>query len=231
MNDFGTFLACTGAMDFGLIGAGLVAGLVGAPHCVGMCGGFATAAATRPWEGAAWHLGKLATYATLGALAGSLGGAGLGLGWPMGLVSALLLVWFAARLAGVTPAFSYRLPWLERLGARLYRAGGLLGRLAFGAVSGLLPCGLVYAALSLAVGAGSPVAGALVMAAFGLGTVPALALAAGALRRLTGARPWVRRGVALGVLVAGLASLAMRWPKSTPEPQACPLHPGMVLAQ
>ena len=34
-----------------------------------------------------------------------------------------------------------------------------------------------------------------------------------------------------GVLVAGLASLAMRWPKSTPEPQACPLHPGMVLAQ
>ena len=218
-------------MELGLISAGLVAGLVGAPHCVGMCGGFASAAAARPWEGAAWHLGKLGTYAVMGALVGSLGGAGMSLGWPMGLVSALLLVWFAARLAGLVPAFSFRLPWLERAGARLYRAGGVLGRFAFGAVSGLLPCGLVYASLSLAVGAGSPTGGALVMAAFGLGTVPALALAAGALRRLTGARPWVRRGVAFGVLVAGLASLAMRWPKAAPEPQACPLHAGMTISQ
>lgn len=205
-------------MDAGLIGAGLVAGLMGAPHCVGMCGGFASAASGGRWGAPAWHLGKLLTYCSLGTLAGSVGKAGLGIGWPMAVVSGLLLVWFAARLAGVGPTPHLRIPALERMGARLYRSGGLLARFGFGVVSGLLPCGLVYASLALAVGAGSGAAGGLTMLAFGIGTVPALAFAAGSLRRLTSARPWVRRTVAAGVLVAGLFSLAMRWPSADGTP-------------
>jgi hypothetical protein len=45
-----------------------------------------------------------------------------------------------------------------------------------GVVNGLLPCGLVYAYLALAAGAGGSLRGALAMALFGLGTMPLLAL-------------------------------------------------------
>ena len=54
-----------------LIGAA-IASLVGTPHCLGMCGGFAAASAGSPAHLAAWHAGRLSTYAALGAVAGFL---------------------------------------------------------------------------------------------------------------------------------------------------------------
>ena len=51
----------------------LLAGLAGSPHCVAMCGAFASACAVhRPGFGA-WHAGRLVAYAILGALAGNGG--------------------------------------------------------------------------------------------------------------------------------------------------------------
>src|SRR5581483_9681826 len=50
------------------------------------------------------------------------------------------------------------------------RASGLL----LGAALGFLPCGLLYAALAVTAAGLSPLSGAAGMAAFGLGTVPAL---------------------------------------------------------
>ena len=204
-----------------ILGAAIVAGLAGAPHCIGMCGGFATASAAWRAEGLAWHAGKLSTYGILGALAGGTARLGLAPGWPMGLVSGLLLVWFALRLAGTGPAFHLRIPGLERLGIRLARSGGILARYAFGMVTGLLPCGLVYAALALAVSAGGPIEGALAMLAFGLGTIPALLLAASGLQRLAGASVWTRRLVAAVVLATGLGALTMRWPVAGQTKPAC----------
>jgi sulfite exporter TauE/SafE len=70
---------------------------------------------------------------------------------------------------------------------------------------GLLPCGLVYAMLAVAVTLPSPLWSALGMATFGLGTVPALSavvLASRALpRRLRAASP---RLVAVGLILVGL---------------------------
>ena len=45
---------------------------------------------------------------------------------------------------------------------------------ALGVALGFLPCGLLYGALAAAAGAGGPARGALAMAAFTLGTAPAL---------------------------------------------------------
>ena len=56
-------------------------------------------------------------------------------------------------------------------------------RYLFGMANGLLPCGLVYAALALPVALGSAPLGALAMVLFGLGTVPALATLAAGLAR------------------------------------------------
>lgn len=204
-----------------LLIAALTSGLVGLPHCAAMCGGLVTAVPGGPLARAGWHGGRLATYAGLGAAAGSAGGILPGPGWGVTVVAGAMLVWFAARLAGLGPA---RLPtprWLGRAGGQVRRLGPL-APVGFGLLSGLLPCGLVYAALALPLAAAAPLPGALLMVAFGLGTVPGLALAAGAVQRLARSRPWTRRALALGVLVAGGLALGVRQPVATAgEPPTC----------
>lgn len=182
-----------------LLGGALLAGAAGSPHCVGMCGGFATAA------GPAWHLGRLGTYAVLGGLAGVVGRTLPGPGWLGTALAVVLLVVFAARLAGLVKVEGLAIPGLAGLAARVARQPGFLSRVAFGALTGLLPCGLVWTALAMAVAAGGALWGALTMVVFGLGTVPALALATVAVRRLNAPRL-----VAAAVLALGIASIAMR---------------------
>jgi len=72
-----------------------------------------------------------------------------------------------------------------------------------------IPCGLVYSVLIWAVSAGSAGRGALLMLAFGLGTLPNLlgiVLLAGAAAHL-GDQVWVRRGAALMVLGFGVYAI------------------------
>ena len=186
------------------ITAAALAGLVGSPHCVGMCGSFALACGGKLNHTAAWHVGKTLTYASLGALAGLAGESVPGPTWIATAVSATLVVWFAAGLAGVVPEPALRIPGLTRLATRAATRGDLASRFVFGMANGLLPCGLVYATLGIAVAAGDPLTGAATMAAFGLATVPALAVFGMGVRRLAGDRPWIRRALAVFVLLAGL---------------------------
>lgn len=200
------------ALGAALVGP-LLAGLVGSPHCVGMCGGFAVAAfGGGPSRGLAWTAGRLSTYAVLGVIAGAVGHALPGPGWVGTAVAAGFLVWFAAKLAGVDAARAPAIPGLARAAKALVGRTDLPSRLLFGGLTGLLPCGLVYAALSFPVASGSPLVGALTMVAFGLGTVPALTVAAAGLRRLTARSLTARRVLAAAVLVLGLGSLALRAP-------------------
>ncbi len=202
-------------MNLAVWASALVAGLLGGAHCVGMCGGFAAAAGSRGTaSGLAWHGGRGLAYATLGAVGGSLGGTLARLGPVANVVTAALLVGFALRLAGVLEerhsgggAFSNA---VVRVTARLAREDGVAARIAFGAATSLLPCGLLWSALAMAGAAGSPLVGAGAMVAFWAGTVPALTVVAHALRTLATARPWLRRVVALAVLVAGLTALVTR---------------------
>ena len=179
----------------------LLAGLAGSVvHCVGMCGPFvlgqvmagldrgaaagAGAGSYGEWHrlaGAAllpYHLGRLTTYTALGALAGSataLFAATSAFGWLSGgllVVAALLMIVQALGLAlgGSSPLAGV----LARLATPLSSATGLGARYGLGVVLGFLPCGLLYGALAAAGGTGSAIDGALAMAAFAAGTVPAL---------------------------------------------------------
>ena len=192
------------------IAAAFVAGLVGSPHCLGMCGSFALACGGRATHTAAWHAGKTLTYAVLGAVAGLAGASVPGPTWVASVVSGVLLIWFAAALAGLTPEPALRIPGLARLASRAAAKDDLASRFVFGVANGLLPCGLVYATLGIAVASGSAVTGALAMAAFGLATVPGLALFGLGMRRALADRLWLRRGVALVVLLGGLWVIARR---------------------
>ena len=133
----------------GLFLAAFLSGLAGSLHCVAMCGGFAATAGSRPAGAAAWQLGRLSTYMLLGAVAGAVGQAIPGPAWLPAAVAMVLLTWFALAIAGLVPEPRVRIPGLVQAGAGFARREGLGSRYLFGMTTGLLPCGLVYAALAL----------------------------------------------------------------------------------
>ena len=194
----------------GFLSAAFVAGLVGSPHCIGMCGGFAVLCGGRVRDTAMWHLGRLTSYAALGGLAGAFGALIPGPSWLAAVVSIGLMIWFAAGLAGLVPEPRVVIPGLARLGSKLAGNPASYMRYAFGIVNGLLPCGLVYATLSVPVATGSAAQGALAMIAFGIGTTPVLSAIALGLRRVVARDIRVRRLMAAAVLAAGLWSIGLR---------------------
>jgi sulfite exporter TauE/SafE len=187
-----------------------LAALAGAPHCIGMCGPFACAAGDRAPDQAAYHVGRIATYASLGALSGLFGHVIPGPPWVGAVVAAALLLWFSLVLAGFAPEPHLVIPGLRHLGARAMSGSGPSSRLLLGLVNGLLPCGLTWAALSVAVAAADPLQGAALMALFGVLTLPSLLAAAWGLRRIVAGSLRTRRILAALVLVTGLWSLGAR---------------------
>lgn len=174
-----------------------IVGLLGAGHCAGMCGGIVAAlSSTGPQapQGAtafalhlAYNLGRIASYATAGLLAGALGqvvGRLMPLQYGLYLFASLMLVAMGIYLLGATRS----LAWIEHGGQALWRrvqpltgrflpVRGVAQALPLGLLWGWLPCGLVYSALATALASGSAGQGALLMLAFGLGTLPNLLLA------------------------------------------------------
>ena len=194
--------------------ASFLAGVAGTPHCAGMCGPLVAAQARGTGQAVAWQTGKMATYAALGAVAASMGTLLPHLvswGPALGAIAWLFLFWFALRLAGVPlPHVRFGERRLLALVARVPRGSKHLGPMALGALTGLLPCGLVYAALALALAAPSVLGGALAMVAFAVGTAPSVSLAAWGMRRAVLRSRGVRLAMAGAVLVLGTASLAHR---------------------
>lgn len=193
-----------------LLAGALLAGLMGSPHCVAMCGAFASGCSRARGGLLAWHLGRLTGYAILGALAGYFGAALPGPAWLPGALAAAFLIWFSASLAGLVPEPALALPGLTRFGQRMLGRPGLGAQLLFGVANGFLPCGLVYSALSFSVALADPAAGALAMVVFGAGTLPALSAAALGLRRVMAQSLTARRVLAAIILIAGLGSIALR---------------------
>ena len=203
--------------SYGIVLSLFLAGLIGSvTHCVGMCAPFVLSQTANRMDAAGglrggewgrlraaalapYHLGRATTYALLGAAAG-LGSSSFvewtGFRWlAAGLlaIGALLFLAMAlGRLGALPQVFGGRvMAGVSRLARPLsadprgWRGYGL------GLLLGLLPCGLIYAALATAAGSGRAVLGALAMAAFAAGTAPALiatgfagAAAAGHWRRI-----------------------------------------------
>jgi sulfite exporter TauE/SafE len=167
------------------IWTGLVVGVLGSLHCVGMCGPLAMAlppaGRTRPayfWGRVVYNFGRVITYAFLGTLFGLAGktfvlaGAQRWLSIGVG-VAILLAVLIGPRWgAKLAAARAIQLPvaWLKTRLARLLHRHSAASLLAIGILNGFLPCGLVYVALAGAAATGHPVTGAAYMAAFGVGT-------------------------------------------------------------
>lgn len=171
-----------------MLWAGFLFGLLGSFHCVGMCGAIALALPGQLGAGAArylggrllYNLGRVSTYATLGAGAGLLGQslrlAGVQQSLSIasgGLILLLVAVpeHHTARLAGAL-GFGRPLAWVKATLGRLFQQASLPALFATGVLNGLLPCGLVYLALAGALSAPGVAGAAAYMALFGLGTLP-----------------------------------------------------------
>ncbi|MBQ1363498.1 MAG: sulfite exporter TauE/SafE family protein [Oscillospiraceae bacterium] len=160
-------------------------GLSTSPHCLGMCGGIMLSACRgregrRAQLGAAlgYNGGRTLSYTALGAAFGALGTV---LSYTLSMKSMLFTMLGLAVLLlglnmwGLLPALP-ALPDTQgtacRLPERLKRQGPLL----VGLLTGLMPCGALYAAGFCAMSSGSAGRGALLMLAFALGTAPLMLL-------------------------------------------------------
>jgi uncharacterized protein len=163
-------------------------------HCIGMCGGIVVAYSTikinpkssKISQGAAhilYSLGRVLTYMILGAMFGALGGVVLFSNNANG--GLLIFAGIAMILAGLSLMGKIKfLTLIEHSFASspLYQKAfkGVLNSKSnssffiLGMLNGLLPCGFVYFFAITAASTADPLYGALVMAIFGLSTIPAM---------------------------------------------------------
>jgi sulfite exporter TauE/SafE len=180
-------------IEFSIIAVFFV-GLLGGVHCLGMCGSIVGIfTAQLPKDGARWpfHLaynsGRIASYTLAGLLVGAIGQAGLLMRDVVPIqhllfaLSSLMLIALGLYLAGIWSMVRH----IERVGNGLWQRIQPLTRrllpitsptraLLLGTLWGWLPCGLVYSVLVTALASGHAQSGALIMLAFGLGTLPNL---------------------------------------------------------
>lgn len=218
-------------VDLLALSAAFLAGLAGSVHCVAMCGGIATGLGLSTAGGAALpgavqlNFARVAGYVLAGALVGALGSGllhvvdvhALQVGVRVGLGIAMMLV--ALRIAGAGDRWNVLArvaapAWraLAPLRARLWPADSAAKRIALGMLWGWLPCGLSSSLLVISWLQADAVNGALVMAAFGAGTLPAmLPLTWSGSRGGARLRSEHRRLVAAWIFLAGAITAAAPW--------------------
>ena len=161
----------------------LAMGLTGSLHCAGMCGPIMLVLPFRTWKGyrkwfaiLLYHSGRITVYALLGWFLYSFKSL-FDPRWQQYVAMGTGLLLLLAGLWSFFPKGKISLPWM---GVVQLQLGRLMGHpsptamLLAGMLNGLLPCGLVYMALSLSMAAGSSLQAIMLMYAFGAGTLPML---------------------------------------------------------
>ena len=202
-----------------LLLSALVLGLLGGGHCLGMCGGLmgALTMAIPPEQRGkrlrlliAYNLGRISSYTLAGLLIGLAGWAVASSPAAMVLrvVAALLLISMGLYLAGWWSGLTRveaigKGLWrhIQPVASRLMPVTNLPRALLLGALWGWLPCGLVYSTLLWAASQGDALDSALLMLAFGVGTLPVLIATGLAAERLMALLRKRSVRVAGGVLV------------------------------
>lgn len=191
-------------------------GIAGSLHCIGMCGVFPTslarAAGAHPLRRQLlYNAGRLNTLAFVGAASGALGAAVAATGpfrtaeRVLAVVAGGLMVVIGLEMLGLVGRFSARAAALTQRTLTRWLSGVLASPspaapLALGIFNAFLPCQLIYAFAARAAATASALDGALLMIAFGLGTIPAM-LTLGMTRALAGPRVRQHLSRVSGVLV------------------------------
>lgn len=222
----------------------VVSGMVGAAHCLGMCGPFVLAigAAAPDWRAnlrrqLAYAVGRVFTYGVLGGLAGFVAArladslpAWTNVPAALAVAAGLVLVWQGLKATGLVRSRGVGAGAGCPGGAAfrgLLTARGLVDVFVAGLFTGLLPCGLLYGMLAYAASRHDVLAGMASMAAFGAGTVPALVVAGlggsavgiAGRRRMQALAAWCLVATGLVSIVRGASFVTL----PGREPAGCPL--------
>lgn len=178
----------------------MLLGLASSLHCVGMCGPLMLAL---PLDAAGkrhvvrqmltYHAGRILTYTVLGVLFGLMGKgiamAGfqkvLSIGAGVFMLAMAFTAWRFEQLVTALPGFGKFTQWVKLEIGNLLKQNPNGATIGVGLLNGLLPCGMVYAALAGAIATTGGAEGGMFMAMFGLGTLP-LMLAVSVLGRSFG---------------------------------------------
>lgn len=225
-------------MDYSILVTSLIVGILGGVHCLGMCGGV-VGALTFGLDikiqrsrfkmllfQLAYNIGRITSYMIIGAIFGYLGMAIGSLATFLPAQQALQIVagLFMVALGLYLGGWWYGVVAIEKVGQGLWRRvqpyakslsaiNKLRQAWLYGLIWGWLPCGLVYSMLIMAMSAGGALEGALVMLAFGLGTLPNLLLIGAFAFYFTrlARKAWVRKLSGFGVISMGLWQLYLAW--------------------
>lgn len=195
-------------LSHGLIVSLFLAGLVGgATHCVGMCGPFiiVQAGKDRNLRRAIllpYHFGRITTYITMAVLLSTVLNTAF-LFWPVRsfIIAPILALAGLIFLVNAFPALRSIFPWTGSIRpvipeqwfskplGQLVGKPGIMKQYLMGILLGFMPCGLILSAFMAAATAPSPLISGVAMAAFGVGTMPALIGTAFAAQNLQGKFP------------------------------------------
>jgi len=170
-----------------LLYAAFTMGLLGSMHCLGMCGPIAMALPVRTRHTGVklvkyllYNAGRIITYSVLGFFAGLIGSffAFAGLQQVLSITAGLLII-----LSVVIVYQPFQQTWITEITSPFrnkiklaityfFQHSNGYNLLFLGMLNGLLPCGMIYAALVGAIASGDTLTGPLFMMSFGLGTVP-----------------------------------------------------------
>jgi len=169
--------------------SGFSIGIIGSFHCVGMCGPLALSlpihqlsAVQKSFSILLYNIGRALSYTLMGIIFGLLGQSFVLFNfqqWLSILSGVLLLILLIIHQYGhpqtnVITKFTHALK--KKLSNLLKADKKLNGYLYIGFLNGLLPCGLVYVAIAASLATANVWNSAMLMFAFGLGTLPVMAL-------------------------------------------------------
>lgn len=163
--------------------AGILLGFAGSLHCVGMCGPLVMLVPGGMGSSVVYHVGRTFCYSILG----------LFFGWMLQLADLSKIEQNGSLIFGLIFLLLAIAEWTDRfhlsqlklmgnssgvlhLFGKLHGRTGLGWKLLSGMLNGLLPCGLVFAALIASMAQDGAMGGAVFMAGFGLATMPLLLL-------------------------------------------------------
>lgn len=174
-------------MGYGML---FIIGLLTSVHCVAMCGGInltqtlsaKSSPDTRKTAAASltpsllYNAGRVASYTIIGAIVGAAGSVislSAAFKGAIQLIAGVFMVLMGLSMLNIIPSLSKLIPRLpSSLAGRIVEKSAGKGPFIVGLLNGLMPCGPLQAMQLYALSTGSPVAGALSMLVFSLGTVP-----------------------------------------------------------
>lgn len=162
-------------------------GLVGSFHCIGMCGPIAFALPVKSTSffhkiisAILYNSGRLTTYVLFGLLFGIIGQGistastqqTISIALGVILIFSVILPKSVINKINPTSTIGFYISKVKTSLGKLLQSSSTPNLIFIGLLNGLLPCGLVYAAIGGSIATGSVTDGALFMLAFGLGTLP-----------------------------------------------------------